>query len=259
MTFRVAGAPPWLEAATAADRQDLWDASRDGRFHDVWPEYNHHGNHSGIYFGALYPAHADLQVLLVDGRSEQVVARGRAVPFRWDGSLDDLPAGIDAVGLRAVETRDEPTALSALAAEVLPAYQAQGISRAVIQAMAAVAKRRGLRSLVAPVRPSWKDRYPITPIDRYITWRRADGTLLDPWMRVHERLGATILRPEPRSLEITRPIESWTTWVNMHFPDDGEYVFPQGLAPLRVTDGVGEYWEPNAWMLHDLDAIDTAT
>jgi hypothetical protein len=38
----------------------------------------------------------------------------------------------------------------------------------------------------------------------------------------------------------------------MAFPEDGDYVFPSGLAPLRVRDGTGSYWEPNVWMLHDL-------
>jgi hypothetical protein len=37
----------------------------------------------------------------------------------------------------------------------------------------------------------------------------------------------------------------------MAFPDDGQYVFPHGLAPLTVSGGEGDYWEPNVWMLHD--------
>jgi hypothetical protein len=37
-----------------------------------------------------------------------------------------------------------------------------------------------------------KHRYPLTPIDRYLSWRREDGTHLDPWLRTHERLGANI-------------------------------------------------------------------
>jgi GNAT superfamily N-acetyltransferase len=221
-------------------------------FRSVWPEYNHHGNHSGRYFGALYPKHAALQVLVVDRRNESVVARGRTIPFRWDGSLEDLPPGIDAVGLRAVEDGGEPTALSALAAEVLEEHQGQGLSGVVIQAMAAVARSHGLRPLVAPVRPSWKDRYPITPIERYARWHRSDGLPFDPWMRVHARLGASIVRPEPRSLEISRPVSDWETWLGMEFPDDGDYVFPGGLAPLAVKDGMGEYWEPNVWMRHDV-------
>jgi hypothetical protein len=35
------------------------------------------------------------------------------------------------------------------------------------------------------------------------------------------------------------------------FAGDGEYVFPSGLAPLRLQDGIGSYWEPNVWMLHE--------
>jgi len=33
---------------------------------------------------------------------------------------------------------------------------------------------------------------------------------------------------------------------------DGSYVFRDGLAPLQVTGGLGRYWEPNVWMLHQV-------
>jgi len=38
----------------------------------------------------------------------------------------------------------------------------------------------------------------------------------------------------------------------MQFPEDGEYVFPGGLAPLTLEDGIGRYWEPNVWHVHSL-------
>ena len=82
--------------------------------------------------------------------------------------------------LRAVEEAAPPTSLSAPSAEVLTEYQVKGLSGVVIEAMVAVARRRGLRPLVAPVRPSRKDRYPLTPIDRYSQWRREDGLPFDP-------------------------------------------------------------------------------
>jgi hypothetical protein len=135
---------------------------------------------------------------LTDRRSGGIVARGRTIPFRWDGALDTLPAGIDAVGL------------------------------------------------------SWKDRYPLIPIERYASWRREDGLPFDPWLRVHARLGARILRSEPRSLEITAATADWESWTQMAFPDDGEYIFPEGLAPLSVRGQTGSYWEPNVWMQHDV-------
>jgi GNAT superfamily N-acetyltransferase len=240
-----------LGVFTAQERPDLWEEARS-LFRDVWPEYNNHGNDSGTYFGALYPRHAHLQILFFDRERERIVARGRTIPFRWDGSLEDLPGGIDAVGLRAVSDQRPPTALSALAAEVAADEQGRGLSRLVLRAMADAARQAGLAPLVAPVRPRWKDRYPLIPIDRYAGWRRDDGLAFDPWLRVHARLGATILRSEPESMRIEAPVGDWERWTAMAFPEDGDYVFPAGLAPLRVRHGVGSYWEPNVWMVHPL-------
>ncbi|HXP20505.1 MAG TPA: hypothetical protein VN840_12755 [Streptosporangiaceae bacterium] len=238
-----------LRVFTAEERPDLWQRART-LFTGVWPEYNMHGNRTGEYFGQLVPRYSRFQVLLYDVAADRIVGRGRAIPFRWDGSLADLPAGIDAVGLRAVGEQAAPTAVSALAAEIENGRQGQGLSQLIIRAMALVTRNAGLDPLVAPVRPSLKDRYPLIPIEEYARWQRADGLPFDPWMRVHARLGATILRGEPRSLEITAPVADWERWIGMELPQPGEYVFPAGLAPLTVADGVGRYWEPNVWMLH---------
>jgi len=238
-----------IAVLSAEERPDLWEQT-SALFRDVWPEYNHHGNHTGTYFGALVPQHAHLQILVYDRNADRVVARGRTIPFRWDGTLDDLPRGIDALGLRAIHDAGTPTALSALAAEVAADQQGRGLSRVVIAAMAAAARRARLTPLVAPVRPNWKDRYPLTPISQYATWQRPDGLPFDPWLRVHARLGGSVVRPEPKSLQITAAVSDWETWTKMAFPEDGEYVFPAGLAPLVVQDGIGSYWEPNVWMLH---------
>ena len=34
----------------------------------------------------------------------------------------------------------------------------------------------------------------------------------------------------------------------MTFPEDGDHVFPDGLAPLSVEDEIGLYREPNVWV-----------
>jgi hypothetical protein len=240
-----------IGVTTAAERPDLWTRSAE-EFRTVWPEYNNHGDVSGQYFSVLVPRFAHLQVLFFELETDRVVARGRTIPFRWDGTLVDLPRGIDAVGLRAIRDGVTPTALSALAAEVALDHQGQGLSARVIQAMADSARQENLAPLLAPVRPSWKDRYPLIDIERYSTWQRDDGLPFDPWMRVHARLGGAVLRPEPRSMRITAPVADWEVWTGLSFPADGSYVFPEGLAPLTVTDGTGRYWEPNVWMLHSV-------
>ena len=139
-----------------------------------------------------------------------------------------------------------------MSVEVAPAQQGRGLSSVMVQAMAALARAHGLGDLIAPVRPSWKERYPLTPIERYVAWTREDGLPFDPWIRVHVRLGGEILRPEPESLRITGTVGEWEEWVDMRFPESGEYVFPHGLAPLTidVEANVGSYWEPNVWMRH---------
>ena len=46
------------------------------------------------------------------------------------------------------------------------------------------------------------------------------------------------------------PVADWEAWTGMHFPADGEYVFPGALATLIVEDGVGRHIEPNVWVGH---------
>ena len=68
-------------------------ASREGFLDRVWPEYNHHGNNSPATFRALGPRYGDFQVLFIDQRTDRIIARGRTITFRWDGTLADLPDG----------------------------------------------------------------------------------------------------------------------------------------------------------------------
>ena len=57
-------------------------------------------------------------------------------------------------------------------------------------------------------------------------------------------------RLRPESMTLHAPRADWEEWTEMRFPDDGEYVFPGGLEPLVVQDGIGVHVEPNVWVLH---------
>ena len=89
--------------------------------------------------------------------------------------------------------------LCAMVIQIPRGLQGRGLSAAALKAMADIGRAHDFASLIAPVRPSWKERYPLTPIERYAEWRREDGLLFDPWLRVHERAGASILRVASRS------------------------------------------------------------
>jgi GNAT superfamily N-acetyltransferase len=236
------------ECFTVAERPDLmepaWEATSD-----AMPEYNNHGDVLNRYWGRLTEERPEFQFHLVDG--DAIVARARSIPVRWSGAVDDLPAGIDGAIARGFD-EEGANALCAMIISVPRAERGRGRSSEALQAMLEIARVHGLDALIAPVRPSFKERYPLTPIERYANWRRADGLLFDPWLRVHERAGAKVLRPEPRSLRITGSRAEWEEWTEMAFPESGEYVFPGGLATVEIDreQDVGRYWEPNVWMEH---------
>ena len=238
-----------MDVVTVAERPDLVDLGWQAT-HDTMPEYNQHGEVLGRYWPRLTEERPQFQFHLLGERGE-IVARARSIPIRWDGTVEDLPPGIDGAITRGFE-EGGATVLCALVIMVPRSQQGHGISAAAVGAMNDLALRHGLDGLVAPVRPNWKERYPLIPIERYARWRRADGLLFDPWMRVHERLGATVLGPEPYSLRITGTVAEWEDWVGMAFPETGEYTFPGGLTPVAIDckADVGRYWEPNVWMRH---------
>ena len=221
-----------------------WDATKD-----QFPEYNNHGDVLNRYWGRLTEERAEFQFHLVEG--DDILARARCVPVRWDGTVEDLPAGIDGAIARGFD-EEGANVLCAMLISVPRAQRGRGRSGEALRAMLDIAREHGLEALIAPVRPNWKDRYPLVPIERYAVWRRDDGLLFDPWLRVHERAGAKVLKAEPQSLRITGTVAEWEEWTEMPFPESGEYVFPGGLATLEIDRerNAGRYWEPNVWMVH---------
>ena len=237
-----------------SERPELWDAISD-LSDEVWPEYNQHGETLNHYWAQLYDVFPEWQFVLYDPGEQTVLAEGNTIPVVWDGTDPGLGPGIDATiaaGFELHAAAGQPTAVSALAAKIPPRHQGRQLSRVLLQAMAGLARDAGLTHLIAPVRPSLKERYPTIPIDRYARWTRPDGSPFDPWVRVHTRLSARIGPAIPHSLHITGSVEQWESWTQMQFPETGDYVFPAGLATVHIDRDrdLGEYWEPNIWIIH---------
>lgn len=241
--------------SSAASRPDLY-AAADELTADIWPTYNIHGDVLSRYWPRLGADFAEFQFVLHDADTEEILGQGNAVPCVWDGTLAGLPEGIDAVVASAFAqppwNARGPNVLSALAVEVPRAHQGRGISRQVLAAIKSVAAHHGFDTVIVPVRPVLKDRYPLTPIERYLRWLRPDGLPFDPWLRVHVHMGGEALKGAPHSLAITAPVAAWESWTDMAFPDSGEYVIPQGLATVAIDReaDTGRYYEPNIWVRH---------
>jgi GNAT superfamily N-acetyltransferase len=231
-----------------ADRSDLLE--RRDLSEQTFPEFMHHNEPGRRWWSSLYDRFPAFQLALLDG--DELVAEGHSLPVAWDGTADGLPSGWDEAFELGMTSDRPPTALSALAISVRPERQGEGLAARMLHAFREAGRAEGLRDLIAPVRPTWKERYPLIPIERYQSWRRDDGTHFDPWLRVHERVGGEIVAPAPESMLIEAPVTDWEEWTGMRFPEDGTYVFPGALAPLEVEDGLGRHVEPNVWVRHRL-------
>lgn len=238
-----------------SERPELWkDTAEITR--EVWPEYNLHSDDPHHYWDRLFDEFPEFQFVLYDDE-QQVIAEGHTIPCAWDGTPEGLGDGISAMLASAFQTRETgrpSTALCALAAEVRPRFQGGGLANRMLDVMADLARDANLTHLIAPVRPSLKDRYPLTPIEHYVSWTREDGEPFDSWIRIHTRRGGQIVKPIPHSMRITATVAEWEEWTGMRFPADGKYTFPAGLAPLEIDHehNRGSYWEPNVWIVHAL-------
>jgi len=220
----------------------------------AWPEFMYHDPVLNELFGRVISEFAELQFYAWDDERNEVVGVGNAVPTAWDGDVASLPdGGVDAVvQARFAEEAPAATVLCALQILIAPDYRGQGLSSRMIERMAEIGRDHGLDTLIAPVRPSLKHRYPLVPMERYITWRRPDGTHLDPWLRTHERAGAPIVKVAPESMRVPGTVAEWEEWAGMAFPETGSYVVPGALVPIEVDceRDEGLYLEPNVWMVH---------
>jgi hypothetical protein len=236
---------------TLAERPDL-APQVDQLAAEAWPPYMLHGN--AHHWGLLFDMFAPYQLLFCDP-VDNLIAVGHTVPFVWDNTIADLPATIEDIIVRAEQAHlnaHVPNTFSALAAVVTPKLRGQNLSRAILLEMKALARRNTCNALIAPVRPTMKSIYPLTPMERYVEWKLPDGAPFDPWLRVHWRLGAEALQVAPNTLTVEATINDWEQWTGMAFPESGAYVVPGALQPvvMNCEQDQGRYEDPNIWMRH---------
>jgi GNAT superfamily N-acetyltransferase len=221
-------------------------AERDlsGKLPDLWPAFMHHDQVISTFWPRLYDVYADFQLWAVDDK--ETIGYACTLPVKWDGIPEQR--GLDWAMSNGIA--GDPTTLCAVVAGVLPSYRGTGVASEILERMGGLSRAHGLDCLIAPVRPTWKERYPLTSIESYVLWRREDGYHYDPWIRTHERLGAEILSPAPKSMTVRGTRDEWEEWTELQFPEDGDYVVPGALVPVQFEGGRGTYVEPNVWMRH---------
>jgi hypothetical protein len=244
-----------VDLVTGTDRPDLIERVPD-LLRSRWPRFllDGHPGHD-VDLTALVLGCLDHLILLV-GPGDDLVGAGVSVPLHWDGTAEGLPSGWDgAVGAAAAYAADgggTPDTVCALSATLRAGVKDRRLSDLILDGFKAAAARAGATAVIGPVRPVLKSRYPITPMDRYLTWRTPAGEVFDPWLHRHLAMGARWLGVAPESMTVTGTAAEWEEWLGMALPDSGSYVIPGGLEPLvldRAADH-GVYREANVWVAH---------
>ncbi|MFH2054321.1 MAG: hypothetical protein ABIJ61_00045 [bacterium] len=225
------------------------------KIHLEWPEFMLHDPVANL-LDDCYAELPDFQFVLVDPSTDEAVALGNSIPLAWPGKIQALPDdGWDWAlqkGIEDLHSGTAPNLLCALQVVVFGDYKGKGISSYAVQVMKENGRRHGLAEMIAPVRPSRKCDYPLTPIENYIRWQDDSGQPFDPWLRVHVKQGAQIIKPCHESMRITGTVVQWQERTGLRFPESGEYIVPGALVPVKidVEHDIGVYVEPNVWVQH---------
>lgn len=224
---------------------------------ELWPEFMFHDPVSNSNWYKLFELFPDLQLSLIN--NDEVIGIANCISYFWNRSFEDLPErGWDWVFEKGIDDKlndIKANTLNGLQIAVNKRHQGKGISSLLLKEMISIAHEDGFKYVTIPVRPSFKSKYPLIPIDNYIKWKREDGLPFDPWLRVHVRLGGKIIKPCHKAMYIPGTIDEWEDWTDMNFFESGNYVIKGALKPvtINIEKDIGEYIEPNVWVLHEVD------
>ena len=247
--------PPSHNLTTCRERPDL-HAAIEAHNVGIWRPFMLEDEVANRLFPLAYERWPEFQLILLDA-SGAIVAVANAMPLWWDGTDAGLPAGWDEQVERSaadLEAGRAPNTLGAMLIVVRPVLRGAGHAGTMLAAFRAVARSAGYGNVIACVRPTEKERYPLTSIDRFAAWTREDGLPFDPWIRLHVRLGGRIVRASPQSMTMRGSVADWTAWTGLAFPDSGDYIVPGATGPVAIDRerDEGVYFDQNVWIVHDL-------
>jgi GNAT superfamily N-acetyltransferase len=235
------------------------DANLMAKAHTVtaveWPEFMMHDPIAVAHFHCLYDNYPEFQFVAVERDSGAVAAVGNCGPVLWDQPIESLPdrgwdwALEDMVATGGLKDQNY---LCALQIVVSARWRGKGLSHFLLDHMKSVGRRHGLPELLAPVRPNAKAEFPDLPMGEYLKRTTPDGLPQDPWLRVHRRQGADIVKVCHESMLIDGTVQEWQGWTGLTFKASGAYIIPGALRRVRMDldSNLGTYVEPNVWVHH---------
>jgi GNAT superfamily N-acetyltransferase len=201
----------------------------------------------------LYELAPQLQIAARDTDSD-VIAAINALPVPLHAPSELAGEGYDSVLVAAKSNAGcAMRSVCLLSLSVHPGHRKLGLAQHLLHEVFERAKRMRVASVIVPLRPTAKARFPSVPMSEYIHWRNDEGQAFDPWIRTHLALGGSIAGVANRSLIIKQPVTRWATLTGNDMCVPGEYFVEGALSPVVVDDeGFGTYCEDNVWIMHSL-------
>lgn len=248
-----------IRVASLAERPDLID-----RFWipNLWPPFLTADAIGQQFYARVTTDYSEYALIAWDAADPlQPLARSCSVPFAMGADLgrtelpDDGWRGVIGWSLLDEAAGRTPTHVSALEVAIRPDMRGSGLASKLLEAKRANVARLGFDELVAPVRPSHKHQHPLMSMGEYVGRARPDGLPEDPWLRLHVRMGATIVGVCSRAMVIDGSLEQWRGWTGLPFDTSGDVTVPGALNPVHcdVTHGHAVYVEPGVWVRHLLN------
>jgi GNAT superfamily N-acetyltransferase len=222
---------------------------------DVWESlgYLDYSGAHAAYYDDLLEEFPDFHLVLVEAKTNTVVATANCVPLYVDMSCELPQEGWDWIVESAANQRGfGANMVGGLAVSVRPENSAKGLARLMINAMGHVAKSHGFVGVIVPVRPSLKAAHPEVNIDEYVSWKDDRGRMFDPWLRSHVSAGARLGSVCHRSMQVNQPMDFWSPWIRSAANIDGQHIIDGALVPLKIDEATntGSYVEPNVWVTY---------
>ncbi len=195
---------------------------------------------------------AAYQVVIVDDNQQQPIGVINTVPLNWQASLEYLPEEGWDWALANAELGGNWHCILFIA--IIPAYRGQQLAEKAVQIAKQLGQTYGHQGTIVPVRPTRKKCFPTMSMAAYLEKHHEDGRVYDPWLRLHLKLGAKIIKICHRAMTITLSLEEWFKYGAVpHKDDPQELIVPDGLVPVRIISGknIGIYEEPNVWLVHN--------
>ncbi len=218
-----------------------------------WPAFFVGDPVNVTYWKRLYTEFPQFQLAILDEHGT-VAAAGNTIPLHID---DDgkLPTGWDGALLQGMKDKKDgarANTLCGLVAIVDPAFKGKGMSYKAVGVMKRLLVTLGFNRLIIPVRPTFKENFPDSSIVEYCALKNSDGFSQDPWLRVHQRLGGTIIDFCPESQVIEGTVEQWTIWTGKEFKRSGRFTVPGAMQPVEIDieKDTGVYIDQAVWVEH---------